>query len=185
MKTWLAPSLAFILAVAGIVYAISPGPKPASPADRAAAAAPESGEYVPGVKWITGPFDESRSKVVKADGEGLGPPDVTFDVEVVRAEYMPAEFRVKKGQVVRFRLKGGDNGIADLPEIKGRIGLKEFSGHGFHITGPYGIYVTGIREGVTREVIFKATETGEFDIECVVLCSPDHYLMRGKLIVKE
>lgn len=72
-----------------------------------------------------------------------------------------------------------------MPELQGAIGLNDFSGHGFHITGPYDVYVTGIRKDVTKEVVFKATEAGEFEINCVVFCSPDHYLMRGKLIVEE
>lgn len=111
--------------------------------------------------------------------EPLGRPDVTVTVDAYVAEFKPKEIRVKQNQVVKLILKGTDDG--DLPKI---TGLKEFSGHGFHVLGPYDIWVTGLRAGVTKEIVFKATVPGEFDFECVVFCSVKHYQMRGKLIVE-
>ncbi len=182
--TWALVAAAGVLAVVGIILAARP--KPAQVVQVGAPAQEQKvKEFVPGIKRWTGVFKGEGTKVIKAEGESLEKADVTFDVEVARAEYKPSEFKVKKGQVVKFRLMGLDSGLADMPELKGAIGLSDFSGHGFHITGPYDVYITGIRKDVTKEVVFKATEAGEFTIECVVFCSPDHYLMRGKLIVEE
>lgn len=182
--SWIIVGAAGVLAIVGIALALRPRPA-AAPVVTAPAQEEKVKEFVPGLKRWTGVFKGEGDMVIKAEGENLDKPDVVFDVEVARAEYKPSEFKVKKGQVVKFRLKGLDNGLADMPELQGAIGLSDFSGHGFHITGPYDVYVTGIRKDVTKEVVFKATEAGEFEINCVVFCSPDHYLMRGKLIVEE
>lgn len=141
------------------------------------------GEFVPGDKRQTGTWTEKPH--IWVAGGPLGEPDVTFDVDVARAEFKPSEFTVKKGQVVRFRLHAKDSGLADMPELQGKLGLEQFSGHGFQILGPYDVWITGLRKDVTKEVTVKATEVGEFSIECVVICSPDHYLMRGKFTVEE
>jgi plastocyanin len=148
---------------------------PKGPALEAVTAA----EFVPGVKRWPGDWGQQAKPVVAAP-EPLGEPDVVIEIDVVTSEFRPNIIRVKQGQVVKLVLRGVDDGV--LPQI---TGLKEFSGHGFQILGPYDVWVTGLRAGVVKEVIFKATYPGEFDIECTVFCSPDHYLMRGKLIVEE
>ena len=135
-------------------------------------------ETVPGTKRWSGPY-ERYSEPSRESSQSLGTPDVTITIDVVTSEFRPNVIRVKQNQVVKLILKGGDNG--DLPKI---TGVKEFSGHGFHVLGPYDIWISGLRSNVVKEVNFKATVAGEFDIECVVFCSVAHYQMRGKLIVE-
>jgi len=178
MKAWALPIVMAVLVVAASAYAATSAPKPTAPALAAIIQ-----EYVPGLKRWPGTWEAQTIKIGQT--EALGKADVTVDIEVARAEFKPAEIKVKKGQVVTVRLKAKDNGLADMPELAGALGLKEFSGHGFQILGPYDVWITGLRKGVTKEVTFKATTAGEFAVECVVFCSPDHYLMTGKLIVQE
>jgi heme/copper-type cytochrome/quinol oxidase subunit 2 len=176
MKAWSAPIVLVVVLVASVAYALvlnSPG----------AAQSIGLGETISGLKRWPGTWNENTIKVQA--GEELGAPDVTIDVNVLRPVFAPNEIRVKKGQVVRLLLHGQDSGLADMPGVDEAIGLQEFSGHGFQLLGPYDIWVTGIRKGVTREVIFRADVAGEFEFECTVFCSPQHYLMRGKLIVEE
>ncbi|MFQ6615650.1 MAG: hypothetical protein ACE5HZ_02615 [Fidelibacterota bacterium] len=135
-------------------------------------------EFVPGTKRWSGPYARI-SEPSRQPANPLGNPDVTITIDVVTSEYKPNVIRVKQNQVVKLVLKGGDDG--DLPKI---TGLKEFSGHGFHVLGPYDIWVTGLRSNVVKEITFKATVPGEFAIECTVFCSLAHYQMRGKLIVE-
>lgn len=173
MKAWSIPILLTIAAVALGVYAFvlnTPG------------AIEGVGETISGVKRWPGTWEEDTIRV--AAGEDLGEPDVTIEINVLRPVFAPSEIRVKQGQVVRLVLHGLDSGLADMPGVDEAIGLVEFSGHGFQILGPYDIWITGIRSGVTREVIFRADVAGEFDFECTVFCSPQHYLMRGKFIVE-
>jgi plastocyanin len=134
------------------------------------------GEYVPGLKRWPGPATQEADPVIT---ETLPSADVEITVQVYTSAFNPKTITVKEGQVVKLILKGMDDGV--LPKV---TGITEFTGHGFHVIGPYDIWVTGLRKGVTREIFFKATTPGEFDIECTVWCSPDHYLMRGKLIVQ-
>ena len=178
MRAWVLPIVMAVLVVAAVVYAVVL--RPAATTTAVAAVR----EYVSGLKRSPGAYQASTINVVRA-AEPLGKPDVVIDINARRAEYQPNEIHVKKGQVVLIRLHGLDNGLADLPELQEQLGLKEFSGHGFQIVGPYDVWVTGIRKGVTKEVKFKADIAGEFDFECTVFCSPDHYLMRGKLYVEE
>lgn len=135
-------------------------------------------EYVPGTKRWAGPFKRVAGPSVEPL-EPLGSPDVTLTVDAYTSEFKPNVLRVKQNQVVKLILKGTDDG--DLPKI---TGLKEFSGHGFHVLGPYDIWVTGLRGDVTKEIVFKTTVAGEFDFECPVFCGVKHYEMRGKLIVE-
>ncbi len=135
-------------------------------------------ETVPGYKRWAGPFSRF-SEPSRGPINPLGNPDVTITVDVVTSEYKPNIIKVKQNQIVRLVLKGGDDG--DLPKI---TGVREFTGHGFHVLGPYDIWVTGLRSNVVKEITFKATVAGEFDLECVVFCSVDHYKMRGKFIVE-
>jgi len=173
MKAWSIPILLTIAAVALGVFAFvinTPG------------TIAGVGETISGVKRWPGTWEEDTIQV--AAGEDLGEPDVTIEINVLRPVFAPNEIRVKQGQVVRILLHGLDSGLADMPGVDEAIGLVEFSGHGFQILGPYDIWITGIRNGVTREVIFRADVAGEFDFECTVFCSPQHYLMRGTLIVE-
>lgn len=179
MKVWLAAILLGVLVAGAMVYAalgFARGPEPAGPVV-------PGGEHVQGTKREPGTFRDP-SITVAAGQEALGQPDVTIDVNVMRPVFAPSEIRVKQGQVVRLRLHGMDSGLADMPELQGAVGLNEFSGHGFQVLGPYDIWVTGIRKGVTKEVTFKASEAGEFAFECTVFCSPYHYMMQGKLVVE-
>ena len=105
-------------------------------------------------------------------------PGVTIDMELFTSKFAPTQITVKKGQVVRIRLKGMDNGIADA--IGG-----DFDGHGLYIEAPYDIWLTGIKKGVVKEVVFKAEHSGEIPFSCAVICGLEHWQMRGKLIVKE
>lgn len=186
-KAWLVPALAAVVALGGIVYALNTQKAAAGKAALEAASAVQDGE--PMGAFITGKIRETGtwadSSHVTEWGEPLSEPDVVFDVDVYRAEFEPSVFTVKKGQVVEFRLHGLDNGLADHPDLADALGLEQFSGHGFQIYGPYDVWVTGIRKDVTKTVKFRADEVGEFYIECVVICSPDHYLMRGMFIVEE
>lgn len=135
-------------------------------------------EYVPGIKRWAGPFKRITDPSTQPS-KSLGSPDIEITVDVFTSEFNPNVIKVKQNQVVKLVLKGIDNG--DLPKI---TALKEFSGHGFHVIGPYDIWITGLRADVTREIIFKATVAGEFDFECPVFCGVNHYKMRGKLIVE-
>ncbi len=177
MRAWLAPLVLGVLAIAVVAYVVV-----GSQAAKPTTAAP--GEYVAGLKRAPGTFKEP-SIDVGAQQSTLGAPDVTIDVDVMRPVFLPTVVTVKKGQVVRLRLHGKDSGLADMPELQGALGLQEFSGHGFQILGPYDVWVTGLRKGVTKEVTFKASVAGEFPFECVVFCSPNHYAMQGKLVVEE
>jgi hypothetical protein len=105
-------------------------------------------------------------------------PDVTIDMELFTSKFAPTQISVKKGQVVRLRLKGMDNGIADA--IGG-----DFDGHGLYIEAPYDIWLTGITKGKVKEVVFRAEHSGEIPFSCAVICGLEHWQMRGKLIVKE
>lgn len=184
--------LGLVVAVAGIWFAMN-ARKPAAPTSA------ETGKpvvFVPGENHVVGGWGgekvglgvalkSSTGLLVSNSGDGELKPDVVIDIKARRAEFDPQEIRVKKGQVVQLRITGEDNGLLDMPELKGALGLNDFGGHGFNITGPYGIWITGIRKDVTKTVTFKATEAGEFQMHCVVLCSPDHYLMWGRFIVEE
>jgi hypothetical protein len=138
----------------------------------------ETEEYVPGIKRWAGPYSRITEPSTKPS-KSLGTPDVEITIDAATSEFKPNVIRVKQNQVVKLILKGVDDG--DLPKI---TGLKEFSGHGFHVLGPYDIWVTGLRKGVVREIVFKATVPGTFDFECPVFCGVNHYKMRGKLIVE-
>lgn len=139
----------------------------------------QASEYVPGIKRWSGPYKRITGPSVEP-AEALNTPDVTITVDAYTSGFKPDVIRVKKNQIVKLILKGTDDG--DLPKI---TGLKEFSGHGFHVLGPYDIWITGLRGNVTREIVFKATYPGEFDFECPVFCGVEHYKMRGKLIIEE
>jgi plastocyanin len=139
---------------------------------------PIAEEFVPGIKRWAGPYKRFAEPTIKP-AKPLGTPDVEITIDCYTSEYKPNLIKVRQNQVVKLILKGVDDG--DLPKI---TGLKEFSGHGFHVLGPYDIWVTGLRKGVTKEIVFKATVPGEFDFECTVFCGVNHYKMRGKLIVE-
>lgn len=173
MKAWYLPIFLVLVLIAAVAYAAALNLSPA-------AAAP--GEIISGTKRWPGTWNEETIRVQA--GEDLGEPDVTIDINVLRPVFVPNEIHVKQGQVVRLLLHGQDSGLADMPGVDEAIGLVEFSGHGFQLLGPYDIWVTGIRSGVTREVVFRADVVGEFSFECTVFCSPQHYLMSGKLFVE-
>lgn len=173
MKAWSIPIFLTIISIALGVFAYSNN-------------TPEAilgvGETISGLKRWPGTWSEDTIRV--SAGEDLGEPDVTIEINVMRPVFVPNVIRVKQGQVVRIILNGLDGGLADMPGVDEVVGLVEFSGHGFMILGPYDVWITGIRKGVTREVIFRADVVGEFAFECVVFCSPQHYLMTGMLIVE-
>ncbi len=174
MKAWTFPIILAVVLVGSVAYAATLNLAPGT------VTAP--GETISGLKRWPGTWNEDTIRVQA--GEDLGEPDVTIDVNVLRPVFAPNEIRVKQGQVVRLLLHGQDGGLADMPGVDEAIGLIEFSGHGFTVIGPYDIWVTGISKGVTREVIFRADVVGEFPFECTVFCSPQHYLMRGTLVVE-
>ncbi len=176
MKTWIVPIILAVVLIGAVAFAITLN------TSAAGISLGGPGETISGLKRWPGTWDEDTIKVQA--GEDLGEPDVTIEINVLRPVFAPNEIRVKQGQVVRLLLNGQDSGLADMPGVDEAIGLKEFSGHGFQILGPYDVWVTGIRKGVTREVIFRADVVGEFAFECTVFCSPQHYLMQGKLIVE-
>lgn len=134
-------------------------------------------EIVPGLKRWAGPYQRIAEPTTPEPK--LGTPDVSITINASTSEFKPNIIKVKQNQIVKLILKGIDNG--DLPKL---TGVKEFSGHGFHVIGPYDIWVTGLRANVTKEIIFKATYPGEFEFECPVFCGVNHYQMRGKLIVE-
>ncbi|MEW6456097.1 MAG: hypothetical protein AB1410_05200 [Acidobacteriota bacterium] len=135
-------------------------------------------EFVPGTKRWPGPYKRIAEPSLQPLSP-LGSPDVTFTINTYTSEFKPNLIKVKQNQVVKLILKGTDDG--DLPKI---TGLREFSGHGFHVLGPYDIWITGLRANVVKEISFKATVSGEFDFECPVFCGVNHPWMRGKLIVE-
>lgn len=145
--------------------------------EEAAPAPAVAQEFVSGVKREPGTWQEETIRVTAGD---LRQPDVTFDVDVFSFGFDPSTIEVKQGQVVKLVLHGLDDG--QLPEL---TGAREFSGHGFHLKGPYDVWITGIRKDATKEVVFEANYPGEWEFECVVLCGVNHPLMKGKLIVEE
>jgi nitrous oxide reductase len=173
MKAWFLPIFLVLVLIGTVAYATTLNLAPAAAAQ---------GEIISGTKRWAGNWNDEAIRV--SAGEDLGEPDVTIDINVLRPVFAPNVITVKQGQVVRLLLHGQDSGLADMPGVDEAIGLVEFSGHGFQLLGPYDIWVTGIRIGVTREVIFRADVVGEFAFECTVFCSPQHYLMSGKLIVE-
>lgn len=173
MKSWTLPILLVVVLAIVVGYAVTLN----SPTIIAG-----PGETISGLKRWPGTWNEETIRV--QSGEDLGEPDVTIDINVLRPVFAPSVVTVKQGQVVLLRLHGLDSGLADMPGVDEAIGLVEFSGHGFSITGPYDVWVTGIRNGVTREVLFRADVVGEFTFECTVFCSPQHYLMSGTFIVE-
>lgn len=178
MKSWL-PVMMLGLLLAGAVAYIVVFQTPSAPV----AMATSKQVDVPGLKRAPGTWQEGTISVGESQ-ESLGTPDVTIDIDVMRPVFVPNQITVKQGQVVKLRLHGKDNGLADTPELAGAIALKEYSGHGFQILGPYDVWITGIRKDETKEVMFKATVAGEFPFECVVLCHPMHYMMQGMIIVE-
>lgn len=177
MKQWIAPIILAVALAGSTFYALAPGAAPSlMPGQQ-----PE--ELISGFKRWPGTYQEETIKVEA--GEALGEPDVTIDISALRPVFNPREIRVKLGQVVRLRIRGLDSGLADMPGVDEAIGLREFSGHGFQILGPYDVWLTGIRKDVVKEVTFRADVAGEFPIECVVFCSPQHYMMRGVFIVEK
>lgn len=137
-------------------------------------------EFAPGVKRWAGTWKTLGQPVPSATA--VSTPDVTLEVDVQMFSFNPPEIKVKKGQVVRLKLHGKDDG--QLPALTG-TGSSGFTGHGFHIVGPYDVWVTGLRKGTDKEVTFVASTPGEFEMECVVLCGVNHPMMRGKFIVEE
>lgn len=173
MKTWTIPIFLLVVFAATATYAASL----TSTVEIAS-----QGEIISGVKRWPGTWDEDTIKV-EAGGD-LGEPDVVININVLRPVFAPNEITVKQGQVVKLVLTALDNGLADMPGVDEAVGLNEFSGHGFQLIGPYDIWITGLRKGVTKEIVFRADVVGEFAFECTVFCSPQHYLMSGLLIVE-
>lgn len=136
----------------------------------------EAEELVPGTKRFSGPYKRIAEPYETDD---LGKADVEITIDASTSEFTPDKFTVKEGQVVKLILRGTDDG--DLPKL---TALREFTGHGFAMYGPYDIWVTGLRANVVKEVKFKATVPGEFRYDCVVWCSPDHYKMHGVMVVE-
>lgn len=139
-------------------------------------------------------FEMTSKRVSTVAGKGNAAatnakPDVVFDVDLKRYEYVPNVFRVKKGQVVLFRLHPRDDGLGDLPAnfvfngVKNTVNVDSLSGHGFYIQ-KYDVWLTGLHKGATREVKIKAIWPGTYSVQCVVLCGTEHYLMTGKFIVE-
>ncbi|MBI4497035.1 MAG: cupredoxin domain-containing protein [Chloroflexi bacterium] len=180
MRVWLPVIVLGILVVGTVAYIVGAR---AGAVPLAAQPGTPLGEYISGIKRTPGTWKDPSINV-GANEANLGTPDVTIDVDVMRPVFVPSQIKVKQGQVVKLRLHGKDNGLADTPEIQQSVGLKEFSGHGFQILGPYDVWITGIRKGDTKEITFKADVAGEFPFECVVFCSTAHYAMQGKLIVE-
>ncbi len=137
-----------------------------------------NGEYIVGAKRLSGPYARKVGASREADRE-LGPADVSIEIKAAIAGWDPAEFTVKKDDVVELKLIGTDNG--QLPAL---TGVKEFSGHGFHVYA-YDIWANGIRAGDEKTIKFKASESGTYPFECVVFCSTDHYKMNGVMNVTE
>jgi hypothetical protein len=135
-------------------------------------------EYIVGSKRLAGPYG-MQTEASRGAGDSLGPADVVVEIKAAIAGWDPDRFTVKKDDVVELKLIGTDNG--QLPAL---TGVKEFSGHGFHIYA-YDIWANGLRAGVERSVKFKASEAGTFPFECVVFCSTDHYKMVGKMTVTD
>lgn len=174
LRQWAAPAgLAAIVAVfvallyGGVIFADDDGGATAEAAD----------EPVAGTKRWPGTYEITSQAVVAGEA---GAPDVTIDVNVFMFGFDPSVIRVQQGQVVKLILHGLDDG--QLPEI---TGTTAFSGHGFAIGGAYDIWITGLRKGTTKEVVFEAAFPGEYRIECAVLCGVGHPFMAGKFVVEE
>lgn len=93
--------------------------------------------------------------------------EFTIEVRIYESgSFNPKEIKVKRGEIVALHLRA-----IDVP-------------HGFKIEG-YDLDPGLLKPGSTKTVIFKADKPGHFDFFCTVVCSAQHDLQRGALIVED
>ena len=102
-------------------------------------------------------------------------PDVVVDIKVSKEGYQPNVIRLKKGQVVLFRIIAVDEGI-------GQDTSQKYYGHCFYILPPYDIMVENIKQGETKEIKVKMTFPGHHIFTCPY-CS-DVFPTKGDIYVE-
>jgi len=102
-------------------------------------------------------------------------PDVVVDIKVSKEGYQPNVIKLKKGQVVLFRITAVDEGI-------GQDASQKYYGHCFYILPPYDIMVENIKQGETKEVKVKMTFPGHHIFTCPY-CS-DVFPTKGDIYVE-
>jgi hypothetical protein len=102
-------------------------------------------------------------------------PDVVVDIKVSKEGYQPNVIKLKKGQVVLFRITAVDEGI-------GQDTSQKYYGHCFYILPPYDIMVENIKQGETKEVKVKMAFPGHHIFTCPY-CS-DVFPTKGDIYVE-
>jgi hypothetical protein len=102
-------------------------------------------------------------------------PDVVVDIKVSKEGYLPNVIKLKKGQVVLFRITAVDEGI-------GQDTSQKYYGHCFYILPPYDIMVENIKKGETKEVKVKMIFPGHHIFTCPY-CS-DVFPTKGDIYVE-
>ena len=106
-------------------------------------------------------------------GTELGEPDVIVQLTERHWKFIPAEIRVREGQVVRIDFQPTDNGLG--------------VGHGFAVDGyDKAVFMNGVLVQRPKSVTFLADKAGTFTFYCATQCNtgPLHPKMNGKLIVE-
>lgn len=102
--------------------------------------------------------------VLGAAGCESSKPDVVIPVVMKKYAFVPAEIRVKKGQLVEL-----DVSTADVQ-------------HGFYVPE------LGIREPIQphkpARIVFRADRAGVFPMSCSIICGAGHDDMKGQIIVE-
>ncbi len=83
-----------------------------------------------------------------------------------RFVFTPSQIKVKRGTLVEIRIASED------------------TNHGFHIPRAGVAIVIPKRGRGEAKVLFRATETGEYDFECSKACGAGHTQMRGVIVVE-
>lgn len=92
------------------------------------------------------------------------PPSRVIEVTVKKFEYVPAEIRLKRGELVEFRVTTAD--------VQHSFDVKQL-----RISEP-------VNPGKPAVFQLRPEEAGRFQVECAILCGKGHDDMRATLIVE-
>ena len=88
-------------------------------------------------------------------------------VTAERFTFTPSQIKVKRGDVIEFRLRSDD------------------TNHGFHIIGSDAKTIIPKRGRGEATLIFRADTPGRYTFECSKMCGAGHSFMRGLITVEE
>jgi cytochrome c oxidase subunit II len=93
-------------------------------------------------------------------------PDRVIAIVAERFTFVPAEIKLKQGEVVELRIRSLD------------------TNHGFYIReAGLNVIVPKRGKGEAR-ILFRAQKKGTFPFECSKACGAGHRMMRGRIVVK-